>query len=644
MKKILYVVSLFFSIGWSSCNYLDVVPENDIRSIETIFERKSSVETWLKGAYVMFSDHISSIMIDPAFCGADEVVGGDYIRQRYTSQNRFQAYGFLIGDGLQNVQNPYGDVWKNDEFYAILRYCNIFFENIHRTYNLTPEEKRLWTGEMEALKAHVYFELLRRYGPFILVPENLPANSDMEVMQQPRAPIDSCVSAIVRLCDDAMDKLPPLVEKGNLRKAFHAKEAAATIKAMALLYAASPLFNGNSYMTNFVNKDGVKLFPEYDHEKWRVAAEAIDEAIEICRQGGIDLISGNQKSTELRSVMADIEASTIAKGFENQEAIFMVRIQGENAHNWHCYTLPKVESTDEYYHAYIDGCISPSLKMVEMYYTEHGVPIDEDRQWMAAPYSMSRETDARYNTVVPMGTDVLSLHLRREPRFYAHIAADRLYWNRTKSDYVFGQQEDNILMEAYRDERFGIKLARIDPTVAQNLSGYWLKKGTDSSIPFGEYPDTYYNGSYGCVIFRLADLYLASAEAWNEYLDAPTDKVYGPVDKIRERAGLNDVQTAYDNYAINPEKAHTKAGMREIIHREWDIEFAFEGRRFWNLRRWMIAEQELNQPLYGWNVLGTNADQFYNYYNGPVIVWSKRQFVAPRDYFSLCGDKCTKIC
>ena len=210
----------------------------------------------------MFSDHISSIMIDPAFCGADEVVGGDYIRQRYTSQNRFQAYGFLIGDGLQNVQNPYGDVWKNDEFYAILRYCNIFFENIHRTYNLTPEEKRLWTGEMEALKAHVYFELLRRYGPFILVPENLPANSDMEVMQQPRAPIDSCVSAIVRLCDDAMDKLPPLAEKGNLRKAFHAKEAAATIKAMALLYAASPLFNGNSYMTNFVNKDGVKLFPE----------------------------------------------------------------------------------------------------------------------------------------------------------------------------------------------------------------------------------------------------------------------------------------------------------------------------------------------------------------------------------------------
>ena len=311
----------------------------------------------------------------------------------------------------------------------------------------------------------------------------------------------------------------------------------------------------------------------------------------------------------------------------------MVRIQGENAHNWHCYTLPKVESTDEYYHAYIDGCISPSLKMVEMYYTEHGVPIDEDRQWMAAPYSMSRETDARYNTVVPMGTDVLSLHLRREPRFYAHIAADRLYWNRTKSDYVLGQQEDNILMEAYRDERFGIKLARIDPTVAQNLSGYWLKKGTNSSIPFGEYPDTYYNGSYGCVISRLADLYLASAEAWNEYLDAPTDKVYGPVNKIRERAGLNDVQTAYDNYAINPEKAHTKAGMREIIHREWDIEFAFEGRRFWNLRRWMIAEQELNQPLYGWNVLGTNADQFYNYYNGPVIVWSKRQFVAPRDYF-----------
>lgn len=75
-----------------------------------------------------------------------------------------------------------------------------------------------------------------------------------------------------------------------------------------------------------------------------------------------------------------------------------------------------------------------------------------------------------------------------------------------------------------------------------------------------------------------------------------------------------------------------QAGMREIIRQEWNIEFAFEGRRFWNLRRWLIAAEELNSSLLGWNILGKDADSFYNNYAGPVVVWSQRKFVAPRDY------------
>ena len=303
-------MALALGMGLGSCNYLDVVPENDVQTIETIFERESDADTWLKGCYAMFSNHVSSVMVDPAFCGTDEVVGGDYIRQVYTSLHSFQAYGFFIGDGLQNVQNPYGDVWKNNEFYAILRYCNIFCENIEKVYNMTDAEKRMWWGEMTALKAHVYFELLRRYGPFILVPENLPANSTQEVMQQPRCPVDSCVNAIVSLCDTAIKVLPALAEKSYQRKAFHSRESVATLKAMTLLYAASPLFNGNPYMTDFRNKNGELLFPAEDKEKWRIAAEAIDEAIEICREGGLDLVEGTAGRTELLGVMADIEAST----------------------------------------------------------------------------------------------------------------------------------------------------------------------------------------------------------------------------------------------------------------------------------------------------------------------------------------------
>ncbi|MFR8081565.1 MAG: RagB/SusD family nutrient uptake outer membrane protein [Odoribacter splanchnicus] len=62
------------------------------------------------------------------------------------------------------------------------------------------------------------------------------------------------------------------------------------------------------------------------------------------------------------------------------------------------------------------------------------------------------------------------------------------------------------------------------------------------------------------------------------------------------------------------------------------IEFAFEGRRFWNLRRWLTAVDELNEEQYGWNIVGQNAREFYNNFREPVRVWAKRKFISPRDY------------
>ena len=123
------------------------------------------------------------------------------------------------------------------------------------------------------------------------------------------------------------------------------------------------------------------------------------------------------------------------------------------------------------------------------------------------------------------------------------------------------------------------------------------------------------------------------AEAWNEYLETPdAEHVYNPLNAVRERAGIPDVESAWTNYSKTPDKVKTKTGMREIIRQEWNIEFAFEGRRFWNLRRWLTAADELNTDLYGWNILGETAHRFYNNFDGPVVVWSKREFVAPRDY------------
>lgn len=626
-SSLLLILTLLFP----GCNYLDVVPDNDIETIETIFEKRDQAENWFKFCHTFLMPYTASIISDPSYTGADEVVAGNFLRQQFS----YAWAGFYIADGLQMTADPYGNIWRKDAAYNAIRYCNTFLEKIGDVYNMEEQEKVLWAAEIKALKAHYYFELLRRYGPIILVPENIATNAGISEMKQPRKPFDICVEAIVSLLDEAMKDLPPMNQKSVSRWAYHSLESAAALKAMTLFYAASPLFNGNPAFANFTSKTGENFFNQTpDRERWKRAAEAIDTALMLCLENGKTLVSsrtegGAEDTRDLRTIMSDIEESSLARNFESSEAIFMIQYENRSLASWTRWTRPYFRSGTTDYNADLLGCIAPSIKMVEMYYTEHGLPINEDREWdYTSRYQIGKETDTKYKNVVLLDADsVLRLHLRREPRFYAHIAADRCYFQRGNSI-----DEKNDLVRAYQGERFGTLYTQISNSQPQNLTGYYMKKGSRSSQSNVDYKNTFSNEE-ACVLIRLADLYLMKAEAWNEYLDAPDkEHVYDPLNAVRERAGIPDVEFAWQNYSTNPGKVRTKEGMRQIIRQEWNVEFAFEGRRFWNLRRWLTAAEELNSDLCGWLVTGKNPRQFYNNFEGPVPVWSKRQFISPRDY------------
>ena len=277
--------------------------------------------------------------------------------------------------------------------------------------------------------------------------------------------------------------------------------------------------------------------------------------------------------------------------------------------------------------ALMRGCVAPSMKMVEMFYTKNGLPIDRDKEWdYANRYKLGREVNNDYQNVVALNEDVLNLHLKREPRFYANVAADRCYWQRGAT------ADKNMVVQAYRGEAFGLHKSFLLYSDPQNLCGYYVKKFTRSELPTYNYTsNTSALGDCRWPMIRLAELYLIQAEAWNEY-EGPSDKVYDPLNKVRKRAGIPDVEVSWQQFSNQPQKIETKEGMREIIQQENAIEFAFEGHRFWDLRRWKLAHLELNDKLLGWNVLGDNARTFYNNFEGPVVVWDKAKFVAPRDY------------
>ena len=470
--------------------------------------------------------------------------------------------------------------------------------------------------------------MVPRYGPIALVPENISADADIKALQLPRQHVDTCFNEIIRLLDAAAKYVPV----GNTRVSddLHSfsQESVAALKARVLLYAASPLFNGNPFYSDFKGKNGEPLFSaEYDREKWRLAAEAADEAAKICEANGRRLYGGQaSKTTELLNKMDDIE-NIMYSSYSNPEYLFEFKRQ--QSVWFDSYIMPRLINDSKNYDSRLFGALSPSMKMVEMYYTEHGLPIDADNAWnYAGRYQMGTENSSLYQDVVPLNTQVLQLHLRREPRFYASIAADRLYWQRGISD---NYNDYKLLVSAYKGESWGTSLDIISSNDYQNINGYWLKKHTFSKWKTYGYLSNITNDNT-IPLIRLAEVYMIQAEAWNEYLDKPDSRVYDPLNKVRERAGILDVVSAWRSYSKTPNKVNTKEGMREIIRQENNIEFAFEGHRYWNLRRWRIAHELLNEKQYGWNILGESARVFYNNFNGPVVVWSKCKFTAPRDY------------
>ena len=91
------------------------------------------------------------------------------------------------------------------------------------------------------------------------------------------------------------------------------------------------------------------------------------------------------------------------------------------------------------------------------------------------------------------------------------------------------------------------------------------------------------------ILFRVAELYLNYAEALNEY-QGPCTEAFNAVNEVRSRSGMPGFPTSLDQNAF-----------REKLRNERAVELAFEDHRFWDIRRWMLAEGEgvMQGKMYG---------------------------------------------
>lgn len=613
MKNI-YKILLVLAFTCSACDYLDLLPDN-IATMDDAFINGHAAEEYLYTCY-SYLPSFQNLNSNPNYFASDECWAE-------ISANNIPGNGLNLSTGGQNASDVLFNYWAGNNggnaLYQAIRDCNTFLERIDGVPDMEAAEIRQWKAEAEVLKVYYHFYLLRMYGAITIVDKNLAINSGPDEVAVPRNSIDECFAYISDKIDEQYQYLPLYIEEPGNYMGRLTQPIALSIKARTLITAASPLFNGNVDYANFEDKSGNRiLYSEYDIEKWNTAATACKKAIDIAEQAGhtldVSYATGEVVQDEVKLQM-DLRERIV--GRYNPTVIWGARsLAGTPGMNF-------MARLSEDYQWAIKASCGPTIKMVETFYSKNGVPINEDLSYDYINRYQVKESGFFDAIYIEPGEKTASLNFDREPRFYAFLGFDRGAW------YL----QDNALLStpAYVHSRAATATnGEFGTFYGGDISytGYFLKKLVHyKTFCSGQGKISWWKFPYP--VIRLSDLYLYYAEALNEYNSAPTAEVYEYVDKVRIAAGLDGVKDSWANHSVNPTKPNTKSGMRSIIMQERAIELAFEGARFWDVKRWKIANQEFDGVVKGWSGSATTLEDYYRIINLDQMQHNLRDYLWP---------------
>lgn len=576
----------------TGCNFLDVVPDETTNEKDA-FQNPSLAERFLYSCYSFLPNprHETSSL---DLLTSDEVV---------TPWEHETFANFPKGN--YNSSEPIISYW-NTLFGGILR-CYILLNNINTVPNMTEENVRIYKGEAKFLIAYYHFLLLKNYGPIPIIDHQLSHDMDKKDFPE-RDDFDTCVNWIADLFDEAAGMLP--VEQTSTAYGRATSVAAKAMKSRLLLYAASPLFNGNSeYYADFKSKlDGRNLISQtYDEKKWQRAATAAREAIDAATAAGYALYTDPSVSKSKFEMPSDDVQRVLRLNFidyNNSKEVLWADTRKEMNYGLQYKSTPYRVGPSS------GNGVGVTLSMVEQFYTENGLPIDMDPNY---DYE-GRYRTAEYHNDVCDGV-TMNLNIGREPRFYAWVAFQNGYYEVMKRNSE--DPEAKVVKTRFRkNDEFGIK-AR---TTNYSPTGYLNKKGCSplydniqENVPAPHYP---------WPVIRMAELYLNLAEA--EANLGNIDSAVEALRPVRKRAGLPSVDAAFATAGLTLDKA----AMIRMAKQERTVELYLEGHRFWDVRRWKEGEKYFNHRPKGMNFDGESDAEFFRVTE--IIV--QRKFSTPMNY------------
>lgn len=662
----------------TSCSdYLDTDKYfKDQQSLEHIFNNKNNTLEWLALSYSRLQgDNIEIGHSDnnpTNFCD-------DMTFNEGNNGDRYRK--FKLGE--------YGDGYSYDTYYknswpwsyVAIRQASVFIHNAHANDELTQDEIDVLIGEAHFLRGYFYWLLIRKYGPVPIMPdEGADFSESYDNLSYPRNTFDECVDFICKDMIEAAKRLPD--RRDNLNSARPTKGAALAVRAKVLTYAASPLYNGNTEMADFTDKTGRQLISQqYDERKWAVAAAAGKDFLDYNDQAGVYKIHtvGIRKTAEDTSYpttiippkcepyssqnfpdgWADIDPFESYRSVfngelsmaENEEVIFT---RGQNNRTNNLIPDDQEGSVEIGVKDLVKHQLPNSLggwnihgvtqKQCDAYAMADGTPYDREK--VMAQYGPGNEfTTINNKALHPYDhlpdNGIYMGYANREPRFYASVAYSGTIWPgaSTTEDRYHNQQ-----IFYYRGEQDGRvnsneRWVNTGIGVMKYVHPYDINVGNNASIRDKADP-----------ALRYADLLLLYAEALNNLttsyeiaswdgtqtytISRDVNEMHRGVKPVRMRAGVPDYTD--EVYADRDQFFNA------IVH-ERQIEFFAENQRYFDLRRWKIAEEHEAEQIYGCNTLmdRRNALQFYNPVRVPKLQtsFSRRQYFWPVSWDELRRNK-----
>lgn len=489
------------------------------------------------------------------------------------------------------MTNTLRTTWYNS--YAGIRKINNFLENLDNSAIINDpaipsrnRERDVFRASAYFLRGYLQFELLRTYGEYVIVDKMLTTEDDLEL---PRNTLQECYDAIIADYDLAIADLPYIHD--DLNWYMPTKTMAQTMKAVAQLYWASPLFQGED---RELNPYGLPANTVGDVNRWLDVITTVRAAIQENTNHNLMTIS---KWNRPYSDANTYTAALVLTNYPTQSEVIWGTSwynQSNNSYYNEVNSLPDGEEG-------CNGYTNPTQEMVDAYEV---VPLQTSGTTPGRPVVGAVSAPFDWNNPAHAADP----YNNRDPRFYATIMYNGLLWGTSAS-----QRYTVDVYEAVSPNPGGKHRDYTRPN--HTKTGYYYRKFIPETF------HRYVSGNYTSFsrikpYYRFAELLLIYAEAMNEAYGADVVDPNGPLRAIRT-VGTSTVTPSTAREAVNAVRARvgmpllptglTQDEMREKIKHERRIELAFEDRRFWDLRRWKMGDV-IGEPIHGVKVTPTAWD------------------------------------